>query len=209
MTLVHQFRREMAQMQKHLDEMLRLAGELHLQGYLATGGMLKAWAQTFVGGDDATGRIASLRGGLIDRRYSVTGMTEPYFLCLLAEVYGRVGDAEEGLKTVESAIVLAAESATRVWEPELHRSKGALLFVLGQQNMHQTESAFRQALEVARCQEAKSLELRAATSLARLWREQGKTEKARDLLAQVYGWFTEGFDTPDLKEASTLLDELQ
>ena len=207
-TLVHQFRREIAQMQEHLDAMLQLAGELHLQGYLATGGMLQAWAQASLGGD-ATERIAPLRSGLIDRRYSVTGMTEPYFLCLLAEVYGRVGDVEEGLKTLQSAIMLAAESATRVWESELYRNKGDLLLVLGRQNVDRSESALQQALEVARGQQAKSLELRAATSLARLWRDQGKSDEARNMLSQVYEWFTEGFDTPDLKEASTLLGALR
>ena len=120
-----------------------------------------------------------------------------------------MGDVEEGLKTLQSAIMLAAESATRVWELELYRNKGDLLLVLGRQNVDRSEFALQQALEVARGQQAKSLELRAATSLARLWRDQGKSDEARNMLSQVYEWFTEGFDTPDLKEASTLLGALR
>ena len=97
-------------------------------------------------------------------------------------------------------------SNERWWEAEIHRLKGVLL--LSQGNATQSESCFKRSIRIARQQQASSLELRAATSLARLWSDQGRRVKARDLLAPVYGWFTEGFDTPDLKDARALLDAL-
>jgi predicted ATPase len=96
----------------------------------------------------------------------------------------------------------------RVWEPELYRLKGELLLQQNSDNQVEAESCFAQALTIARSQQAKSLELRTATSLARLWQQQGKRTEAYDLLAPVYNWFTEGFDTADLKDAKMLLDAL-
>ena len=95
-----------------------------------------------------------------------------------------------------------------MWEPELHRLKGVLLLSQSAKNEIEAEARFRKAIEVAREQSAKSFELRAATNLARLWQGQGKIKEARGLLAPVYEWFTEGFETPDLKEANALLVEL-
>ena len=106
----------------------------------------------------------------------------------------------EGLERVET-------TGERQWEAELHRLKG--LALLGQNEIEGSRAAFEEALEVARRQQAKSYELRAATSLARLWGEQGRRAEARELLAPIYGWFSEGFDTADLKEAATLLAELR
>ena len=106
------------------------------------------------------------------------------------------------------ALTLMDTTGERVWEPELHRLKGALLLQQSADNHTEAQACFQQALDVARSQQVKSLELRAATSLSRLWQEQGKRTEARQLLAEVYGWFTEGFGTPDLREAKALLDEL-
>jgi len=103
-------------------------------------------------------------------------------------------------------VALVEDTGERYVEAEIRRSEGNLL--LAENGSAEAETCYLKALEVARAQEARSLELRAATSLARLWGEQGRRAEARDLLAPVYGWFTEGFDTPDLKEAKTLLDEL-
>ena len=96
----------------------------------------------------------------------------------------------------------------RWWEAEIYRLRGALLLQPSKATRAEAETWFRRALDVARHQQAKSLELRAATSLARLWRDQGKLAEARDLLVPIHGWFTEGLETPDLKEARNLLDEL-
>ena len=131
---------------------------------------------------------------------------EPYFKAVLAEAYLAAGDAPMGFETVEGAIRFAEEAGVCFWNAELLRLKGALLARLSARA--EVEASYQQALALARHQQARSLELRAAISLARLWRDQRKREEARELLAPIYGWFTEGFDTLDLKEAKALLDEL-
>jgi predicted ATPase len=125
---------------------------------------------------------------------------------VLAQLYGKAGKPEEGLNRLVEATKLV-ETTRECWaEAEMHRLRGTLL--LSMTKHAEAENTFRQALAVARGQSAKFWELRAATSLARLWRDQGKRDEARELLAPVYGWFTEGFDTLDLKEARALLDDL-
>jgi predicted ATPase len=132
----------------------------------------------------------------------------PYHLALLAEVSAQVGQTAEGLEALAEALATVAQSAARWWEAELHRLRGELLLQHSVASPEEAETCFQQALDVARRQEAKSLELRAAMSLARLWQQQGRRAEAHELLAPIYGWFTEGFDTADLKEAKALLEEL-
>jgi len=138
-------------------------------------------------------------------------------LALLAEAYGGLGQAEKGLALLAEALAVVNNSRERHWEAELYRLRGELLLVPEgkrrrakgkRQPWGEAETCFRQALDIARRQQAKSLELRAATSLARLWQRQGKRAEARKLLASIYDWFTEGFDTADLQEAKALLEEL-
>jgi predicted ATPase len=124
----------------------------------------------------------------------------------LGDAQGRAGRPEEGLATLTRAFSLLEQTNERRWEAELYRVRGDLHHMLGDDA--DAESSYRKAIEVARRQQAKSWELRATTSLCRLLQTQGKAEKALPLLADVYNWFTEGFDTPDLKEAKALLDEL-
>ena len=126
---------------------------------------------------------------------------------MLAEAYGQAGQPEAGLQVLTEALTLVAATEERWWEAELHRLKGALLLQLPNSDISQAEACFQQALDVARGQQARSLELRAAVSLSRLWQQQGKAA-ARNLLIPLYGWFTEGFDTPDLLEAKALLAAL-
>ncbi len=127
----------------------------------------------------------------------------------MAKPYANLGRTKEGLSALTEAMAAVQERGERWWEAEVHRIKGELLLLsLSPQIDADAEACFRQALEVARQQTAKSLELRAATSLARLWQRRGKIAEARDLLAPVYGWFSEGFDTADLKEAKALLNDL-
>ena len=133
---------------------------------------------------------------------------EPYFVSLLALAYARLGRIDEGLSALGKAFALTDGSGMRYWEAELYRLKGELLLASPDGRRPEAESCFHKAIEVAQGQSARSLELRAATSLARLWRGQGKPSQARDVLEPVYDWFTEGFDTPDLKEAKALLDDL-
>jgi predicted ATPase len=130
----------------------------------------------------------------------------PGTLCTLAEVQARAGHPERGLTTLSEALALVEETEQREWEPELRRLKGELL--LEQGDPVEAEASLRKAIEVARRQEAKSWELRATVSLCRLLRKQGRQEEGRQLLAEVYDWFTEGFDTPNLQEARALLQEL-
>ena len=106
-------------------------------------------------------------------------------------------------------MAFAEESGERWWEADLHRLEGELLLIRASDNQAEAEACFRRALEVAQAQSAKAFELRASTSLARLWAEQGRRAEAHDLLAPIYGWFTEGFDTADLKDAKALLEELR
>jgi predicted ATPase len=129
-------------------------------------------------------------------------------LALLAEAYGTMGQPTAGLTGLAEALTLTDKTGERWYEPELYRLKGALLLQQSVDNHEEAHACFQQALNVARAQQAKSLELRAATSLSRLWQQQGKRHEARQLLAEVYGWFTEGFGTTDLREAKVLLDQL-
>jgi predicted ATPase len=126
---------------------------------------------------------------------------------MLATAHLQQRAAEDGLRVIAEAKDLVARDDEHMWEAELKRVEGELSRVQGT-SAFDIETCFQQALQVARRQSAKSFELRAATSLARLWRDQGKVQQARELLAPVYGWFTEGFDTLDLKEAKALLDQL-
>ena len=128
---------------------------------------------------------------------------------MLAEVYGRTEQTEKGLDILVEALAQIDHHEYRLDESERHRLKGELLLQQSVDNHTEAETCFDKALSVAQSQQAKSLELRAATSLARLWQNQDKRQEAYDLLAPVYGWFTEGFDTADLKDAKALLDELQ
>jgi predicted ATPase len=127
---------------------------------------------------------------------------------LLADAYRKTGQTAAGLKVVTDALTRATQTECRYYEAELHRIKGELLLTQTAADERQAEACFQNALKVARGQSAKSLELRAAMSLSRLWQRQGKKTEARQLLGKIYNWFTEGFDTADLKEAKALLEEL-
>jgi len=130
----------------------------------------------------------------------------PHHIALLARACAIVGQIEEAVTLMDDALQIAERTGERWFEAELYRHKGQLL--LRQGRIEAAEGLYRKALSIAVEQEAKLWELRAAMSLARLCRDQGRRIEARDLLAPVYGWFTEGFDTPDLKEAKAVLDEL-
>jgi predicted ATPase len=143
--------------------------------------------------------------------YRATGaeLWAPDFLALLAEGQRRTGQAAAGLDIVAEALDRVERTKGRWLEADLHRLRGELLLAVAEPEQPEAEACFRRALAVAREQGAKMWELRAATSLARLWTEQGRRAEAHNLLAPLYGWFTEGFDTPDLKEAKALLNELR
>jgi predicted ATPase len=188
----------------------------------ACGTILQGWALAAQG--QSRDGLAQLRQGLAAWQATGAGAETPYFLALLAEAHGKGGQPDQGLPVVAEALGMADRNAERFYEAELYRLQGELTL----QKVHvagdtchvgtlppvapslqaEAEAYFQQALAMARHQQAKSLELRAAMSLSRLWQQQGKRAEAYELLAPIYGWFTEGFDTADLQEAKTLLDVL-
>jgi predicted ATPase len=152
--------------------------------------------------------IAQMRQGLLSSQAAGTKLGQAPVLAQLAEVYWRTGQTAAGLQALTEALAVMDTTGERWWAAETYRLKGELLLQQGVRHASGAEKCFQHAIDMARQQHAKSWELRAATSLARLWQDQGKRAEAGALLAPIYGWFTEGFDTADLQEAKALLDEL-
>ena len=201
-----QFCREALQVHEQAETAIAFATE-HGFGLLeAWGTILRGWALA-VQGQSEEG-IAQMNQGLATHREMGSEALLPYFLALLAGAYGKVGQIEQGLYLVAEALATADDHEERFYEAELHRLNGELLLQPSPNNSAEAETYFRQAIAIAQNQSAKSWELRAATSLARLWLSQGKRQEAYDLLAPVYEWFTEGFDTADLQEAKRVLGDL-
>jgi len=152
--------------------------------------------------------IAQIQEGLAASRATGSGLWRPHFLCLLAEACLEAGRLDDGLSALTEALAAADEHENRHHEAEIHRLKGELLLKQDDSNATEAQNCFEGAIGIARKQSAKSLELRATMSLARLLAKQGRRDEARAMLADIYGWFTEGFDTADLKDAKALLDQL-
>src|SRR5215471_7365213 len=207
--MLHQFRREAHTVYDHAETALALCTEQGFAYYLAWVTIIQGWSFAVQGQREAG--MEQMHRGLAALQSTGAKRALPYYLALLAGGYGAVGQWDEGLRVLAEAFAAVATTAERRWEAELYRLQGELLRRAAgrKQKAEETpETCFRQALEVARHQRAKSLELRSAMSLARLWRRQGKRAEARALLAPIYGWFTEGFDTADLQEAKALLESL-
>jgi predicted ATPase len=204
--MFHQFRREVHGTQEHAEAAISLATEQGFPLWIAHGAILRGWALAQQG--QAQEGIVQITQGLMTYRATGAELLRPYYLALFAEAHSIIGQPEAGLTVLAEALTLVDKTGERWYEPELHRLKGELLIQQSSDNQAEAENCFHQAIVVAQSQQAKSLELRAATSLARLWQQQGKRQEAHDLLAPVYTWFTEGFDTADLQEAKVLLDAL-
>jgi predicted ATPase len=202
----HQLRREVRCTQEHAEAAMSLAKEQGFPYWMAVGALQRGWALAQQAGQAQEG-IEQMHQGLSDFRATGAEINQSYFLALLAEVHGTMGQPEAGLTVLTEALALVDTTDERWYEAELYRLKGELLLQQNSDNQAEADACFQHALDIARQQNAKSWELRAATSLARLWPQQGKRQEAHDLLAPVYNWFTEGFDTADLKDAKTLLDE--
>ena len=203
---LHQFRREGPATQAWAETAMPISNAHGIVHQLALENILRGWALAAQGQGEAG--VAQMREGLTAWGAMGAELYRPYQLLQLAEVYGAVGQAEAGLHVLAEARAAVPHQEGRFFAAELLRLEGELLLVCAPAHHAEAETCFRQALDIAGHQQAKSLELRAATSLARLWQQQGKRAAAYDLLAPVYGWFTEGFDTADLQDAKTLLDEL-
>lgn len=210
LAMVHQFRREPGASQQQADAMLALCKQQGFPFWVPAGNILRGWALAQSGHEEG---MAQIRQGLDARRAMGVRLPRPYFFALLAEGYGKTGQAEAALNALTDTVGAKNKTAERWWEAEQCRLKGELLLAASVDPTApavQKEAAecFRRALEIARRQGAKSLELRAAVSLARIARTPEKRGKKRQLLREIYGWFSEGFDTPDLQEAKVLLERL-
>jgi predicted ATPase len=202
---LYQHRQEGWLAQEQAEALITLSREQGFAQMLAMGTILQGWALAKQG-RRAEG-IAQMRQGLTAYQGTAAEVSRPFFLSLLAETYNDEGEAEEGLSMLTEALATVHNVGQHFYEAELYRLKGELLRQKAEMEA-EAEACFRQALDIAGHQQAKSLELRAAQSLSRLWQRQGNRAQARQLLAEVYGWFTEGFDTADLQEAKALLETL-
>jgi class 3 adenylate cyclase/predicted ATPase len=203
---VHQFRRDARATRERAEALIALSTEQGFALWVAFGTVLRGWALAEQGGREEG--MAQMHQGVAAWRATGAEVDLPYFLALLAEGNAKSGQVDDGLALIAEALVIAHRYTDIYWEPELHRLKGEFLLQQAVTKDDEAEAGFHQGLAVARRQQAKSLELRGAMSLARLWRRQGNREQARVLLAGVYDWFTEGFDTEDLRDAKALLAEL-
>jgi DNA-binding winged helix-turn-helix (wHTH) protein/predicted ATPase len=219
---LHLYRREGPWAQERAEACITLATEHGFAARVALGTIMRGWALAAHGqGEEG---IAHMRQGVAAWRAAGSEVGLTNYLSFLAEAYGHVGQTAEGLNVLAEALAFAHTTGERCWEAELYRLKGELLLQSGVQSLEsggltpdaglqtrdaEAEACLRQALEIAHRQQAKSLELRAAMSLGRLWQQQGKRAAAYELLAPIYDWFTEGFDTADLQEAKALLEALR
>jgi predicted ATPase len=204
--ILHQLRREPDILRAVGERMIDYGGEKGLRMVVPIGKVFRGDA-TAQHGEFAEG-IAQMREGISELRSIGISYSLSSSFAGLADAFASCGNVDEGFATVEEALAMMRTGGENFCLSEIHRIKGELLLAGSVNNGDAAEAAFGEALSVARALQAKLLELRAAMSLARLWPDQGKVQQARELLAPVYGWFTEGFDTRDLKEAKALLEEL-
>jgi predicted ATPase len=221
--LLHQLRREGQATQERAEAAMTLSTEQGFAEWLGGGSLLRSWALAEQGQREEG--ITQMHQALAAMQAVGIEVARAAFLAPLAEAYGKAGQAEEGLTVLAEALAIVDRTGERIYEAELYRLKGQLTLQkfqvsgskfqvensLGsrvQSLESEAEECFLKAIEIARKQQAKSLELRAVVSLARLWQQQRKQKDAHQILAEVYGWFTEGFDTKDLQEAKALLEAL-
>ena len=197
-------RREIDILEEYANTVVAVGEELDEDRYQATGSLLAAWALSQR--DRVVETHARIELGLNFLRTTGFIMPAPFYLGIAAEAYGHSGAPADGLRLIEEALSAVESSGVRFWEPELYRLKGELSLQLSNDNGENAEACFRQALAIAQTQHAMSLELRAAISLARLRKRQGRRDDTRELIGSVLGTFSEGFDTHDLRQARALLE---
>jgi len=204
--VVRRFRHETRAAQKAAERAIALSAEHGFTFWLAVATILRGWAMAQQGLNEQG--IAQMEEGLAAFRATGAGTGRPHWLSLLAEACIESGRLKHGQSVLAEAQAFANETEWRAYDAEISRLKGELLLKQGDSNAEEAQSCFQHAIEIARNQSAKSRELRATMSLARLLAKRGRRDEARAMLAEIYGWFTEGFDTADLKDAKALLDEL-
>ncbi len=210
---LHQFRREAQLTKECAEDAITLSTEQGFPFWRAWATILRGWALAEQGRIEEG--MAQMSHGLAAYRATGAELGRPYFLGLLASAYANAGQAQAGLSVLVEAMAMVDKTGERYYEAELHRLKGELLVLReaniktgGSASAKEAEACFHKAVAVAHHQDAKSLELRALLSLARLWQRQGKTAAARHRLAQLQAAFTEGFESVDLRQTKVLLDEL-
>jgi predicted ATPase len=203
---LHYRRREAPAVQAQADTLLTLATAQGFPLFTGWGEWWQGWALAMQGQGETA--LAQLRQGMAAILATGQTLSRPLFLLLLAEAAEHTGQVEAGRRLLAEALAAFEASGRGDTLTEAYRLQGAFLLRQAVPDVAQAEACFQQALALARRQQAKSWELRAAMSLSRLWQRQAKHQAARQLLAEIYGWFTEGFDTPDLQEARALLDAL-
>jgi predicted ATPase len=203
---VYQLRRDMSAVHEQAEAAVALSTEQGFPQFVALGTSLCGWALALQSQGEAG--MAQVRQGTAAQLATGASLLVPYFCTVLAEVSVHLGHTEDGLQALAEAHTLVEQYDERWWEAEISRLRGVLRLRQPGTPHAEAEAWLQRALDVARRQEAKALELRAAMSLSRLWQQQGKRAEARELLAPIYSWFTEGFDTADLQEARALLNEL-
>jgi predicted ATPase len=205
--VLHYLRREAPLTQARAEASIIIATDHGFLEQVALVTPLRDWA--LAANSQGEERIAQSLRGLAASQATEATRDRSDRLALLAETFAQVGQITKALEALAEGLATVGKSRIRWWEAELYRLRGELLLLQTTTQPEEAEVCFQQALAVARCEQAKSLELRAAMSLSRLWQQQGKRAEAHELLAPVYGWFTEGFDTADLQEAKALLEELE
>jgi DNA-binding SARP family transcriptional activator/predicted ATPase len=208
--LLSSMRHDAQSLKESADELMQWADDKGMRGWVAAGILYQGEALVRLGQVQAG--TARMREGMAGFRARGAGIHLSGTRCCIAEAQALQGHSEDGLATLDEALTLAKRTGERLWQAELYRVRGELLLAQSAAAStaadRQAESCFQQAIEVARRQQARSWELRATTSLARLWWKQGRVDEARQVLAEIYRWFSEGFDSADLVEARTLLEEL-
>ena len=202
----HRLARHYATASLLFDELLALAEEKGAAYWKAVGTVLQGELSALTG--RASFAVQTITSGLAAMRPTGATVYIPTYLSSLARTYADVGRFDDASRTIDEAMTAVETTKERMVEAEINRIGGEVALRLPEPDVAKAATYFERALAVARQQQARSWELRAAMSMARLWRDQGKPQQARELLAPVYGWFTEGFNTLDLKEAKALLDEL-
>jgi predicted ATPase/energy-coupling factor transporter ATP-binding protein EcfA2 len=207
MAQLNQYRREVQATLEQAEATIALANEQGFPVWVEYGTPLLAWTQVMQGKTEEG--MAQIRQIMANKPTAgITNANWPIFYALLVDAYGAAGQIEEGLDMVVEALALVEKTGFCFYEAELRRLQGELLLKQAAPASRQAETCLLRALDLARNQQAKSIELRTSMSLSRLWHQHGKKQEACRLLKEIYGWFTEGFDTPDLQEASALLEEL-
>jgi len=204
--LTHLYRGNYAKANAQCDEVAILADETGLRLWKAQGMLQQGYVLTTT--DKASDAVHMITTGITEWRSTGSTQFLPFALSFLAIAHAKLGQLEDAWHSIGEALAAIQTTKEKWHEAEVNRIAGEVALKSPQLNGATAEGYFERALAVARQQQAKSWELRAAMSMARLWRDQGKPQQARNLLAPVYGWFTEGFETLDLKEAKALLDEL-